>query len=94
MVLLSSLRDYVASKRDSFNIYEKQGEELSGSAYYMQMQNRHKRRNVRPNPLDYGQAGDVVLSPSLKYRTESFLPGVDQFFASLDQRLQAYIGRY
>ena len=29
-----------------------------------------------------------MLSPSEKYTTESFLPAVDQFVASLDQRLQ------
>ena len=49
---LTSLKDYVASKRDSFDTYEKQGEELSGSADYVQTRTRHKRRNVRLNPLD------------------------------------------
>ena len=87
---LTSLKDYVASKRDSFDTYEKQGEELSGSADYVQTKTRHKRRNVRLNPLDYGHAEEVQLSPSEKYRTESFLPVIDKFIASLDQRLQAY----
>ena len=87
---LTSLKDYVASKRDSFDTYEKQGQELSGSADYVQTKTRHKRRNVRLNPLDYGHAEEAQLSPSEKYRTETFLPVIDQFIASLDQRLQAY----
>lgn len=89
---LTSLKNYVASKRDSFETYEKQGEELSGSTEYVQTQTktRHKRRNVRLNPLDYGHTEEVQLSPSEKYRTETFLPVIDQFIASLDQRLQAY----
>ncbi|CAM1330906.1 Uncharacterised protein r2_g3995 [Pycnogonum litorale] len=87
---LTSLKNYVASKRDSFDTYEKQGEELSGSADYVQTETRHKCRNVRLNPLDYGHAEEVQLIPSEKYRIESFLPVIDQFIASLDQRLQAY----
>ena len=63
---------------------------MSGSADYVQTKTRHKRRNVRLNPLDYGHAEEVQLSPSEKYRTESFLPVIDKFIASLDQRLQAY----
>jgi len=42
------------------------------------------------NPLDYGHTEEVQLSPSEKYRTETFLPIIDQFIASLDQRIQAY----
>ena len=87
---LTSLKNYVALKRDSFDTYEKQGKELSGSADYVQTKTRDKRRNVRLNPLGYGHAEEVQLSPSEKYRTETFLPVIDQFIASLDQRLQAY----
>ncbi|XP_037797211.1 uncharacterized protein LOC119592460 [Penaeus monodon] len=87
---LASLKDYVASKRESFDTYEKQGKELSGSADYVQTKTRNKRRNVRLSPLDYGQSEEVELSPSEKYRTQSFLPVIDQFITSIDQRLQAY----
>ena len=45
---------------------------------------------VLNNSLDYGQTEEVVLSPSEKYRTESFLPVVHWFVAFLDQRLEAY----
>jgi len=38
----------------------------------------------------YGRAEETQLSPSLRYKAESFLPVIDQFIASLDQRLQAY----
>lgn len=85
---LISLKDYVASKRDSFENYVKEGKELSDSTEYVQA--RHKFRNVRLNPLDYGHTKEVQLTPSEKYRTESFLSVIDQFVASLDRRLQAY----
>lgn len=42
------------------------------------------------NPTDYGRAAETQLSPSEKYRAESFLPVIEQFTASLGQRLQAY----
>lgn len=88
---LTSLKEYVASKRDSFHTYEKEGEQLSqsGSAYKA-VESRQKRRNVRLNPLDYGHAEEVQLSPSEKYRTQTFLPIIDQFVSSLGQRLEAY----
>ena len=42
------------------------------------------------DPLDYGREEETDLSPSLRYKAESFLPVIDQFIASVDQRLQAY----
>src|SRR5215813_8205014 len=68
---LTRLKIYVASKRDSFKIYEKKGKELSGSSEYVQTlkKTRHRRRNVCLNPLDYGHTEKVQLSPSEKYRT-------------------------
>lgn len=44
--------------------------------------------NVRRNPMDYGHTEEVQLSPYKNYRTETFLPVIDQFVASLDQLLQ------
>ena len=40
--------------------------------------------------MDYGRADETELNPSLRYKAQSFLPVIDQFTASLDQRLQAY----
>ena len=37
------------------------------------------------------QTEETELNPSLRYKAESFLSVIDQFTASLDQRLQAYI---
>ena len=87
---LTSLKDFVSSERDFFEGYERQGEELCGSSQYVQSVTRQRRRNVRLDPLDYGRAEETDLSPSLRYKAESFLPVIDQFIASLGQRLQAY----
>lgn len=87
---LTSLKSYVASKRDSFYEYEDQGKELTGTDEYIQAKTRRQKRNVRQNPLDYSLAEEAHLSPSEKYKTESFLPVIDQFVTSLDHRLQAY----
>jgi len=64
------------------------GESLPGSAEYVHIRKRH--RNIRLNPLEYGQAEQAQSSPSEKYRVENFIPVIDQFIASLDQRLHAY----
>ena len=54
------------------------------------MKTRQIRRSVRCNPLDYDHAKGVELSPSERFRTESFLSVIDQFIVSLDNRPQAY----
>lgn len=87
---LTCLKALVSEKRDSFEDYERQGEELCGSCEYVQTGTRQRRRNVRLDPLDYGRAEEAQLNPSLRYKAESFLPVIDQFVSSLDQRLQAY----
>jgi len=87
---LTGLRDFVSSKRDSFESYERQGEQLCGSSQYLQSTTRQRRRNVRLDPLDYGRAEGAQMCPSLRFRTDSFLPVIDQFILSLDKRLEAY----
>lgn len=94
---LTSLKDFVSSKRDYFSSYEKQGEELCGTSNYVQTVTRKRRRNVRLDPLDYGRSEETQLNPTLRYKAESYLPVIDQFIASLDVRLQAYkllVGRF
>ena len=83
---LCSLKDFISSKRESFENYEKQGKELCGSSQTVIRQRRH---NIRLQPLDYGRAEEAQLNSSLKFKIESFLPVIDQFIASLDQRLQS-----
>ena len=91
VVSLTSLQNYVASKRDSFDTYEQQGKELSGSTNYDNpRKTRLTHHSVRPDQLDSSHAEGVQRSPSSIYKKESFLPVIDQFIASLDQRLQAY----
>ena len=65
---LVSLKDFISSKRDSFEDYERQGKELSGSAEYAQAKIRKRTRNVRLNPLDYGREEEVQLTPSQSFR--------------------------
>ncbi|XP_068235590.1 uncharacterized protein [Palaemon carinicauda] len=90
MEFLKTMTWPMETARDSFHTYEK-GEQLSqsGSAYKA-IESRQKCRNVRLNSLDYGHAEEVQLSPSEKYRTQTFLPIIDQFIYFLGQRLEAY----
>lgn len=85
---LASLKDFVVSRHDSFDSYERQGKQKSHSAEYIHTQKRH--HNTRLNPLDYGEAEQALISPSENYRAENFIPVIDQFIASLDQCLHVY----
>jgi hypothetical protein len=66
---LTSLKDFISSRRDCFDEYERQGKELSGSTKYADTETRNRRRNVRLDPLDYGRAESAQRTPSQKYRT-------------------------
>ena len=90
ITLLESLQRFILSKRDTFDGYEKQGSDMSGTSEYAQSHNRARRRNVRLTPLDYGQTPDVELTSSDRFRTQSFLPVIDQLHQSLTQRIAAY----
>ncbi|XP_042224315.1 uncharacterized protein LOC121868110 [Homarus americanus] len=84
VAMLKSLECFVREKRDCFHVYEKKGREMSETGDYSQT------RNVRLNPLDYGRSEEAALSQSEKFRVQNFLPAIDQFLSSLDQRLKAY----
>ncbi|PIK45327.1 hypothetical protein BSL78_17828 [Apostichopus japonicus] len=90
VAMLKSLKCFVREKRESFHVYEEKGKEMSGTDEYVQTRNR--QRNVRLNPLHYGQSDpeEAALSPSEKFRVQNFLPVIDQFLSSLEQRLEAY----
>jgi len=64
IALLKLLQGFILSKRDSFDGYEKQGSDISGSSEYARTHNRAGRRSVRQTPLDYGQTQEVELAPS------------------------------
>ncbi|XP_042213159.1 uncharacterized protein LOC121860170 [Homarus americanus] len=78
VAMLKSLEYFVREKRDCFHVY----------GDYSQA--RKRQRNVRLNPLDYGRSEEAALSQSEKFRVQNFLPAIDQFLSSLDQRLKAY----
>ncbi|XP_042209606.1 zinc finger MYM-type protein 1-like [Homarus americanus] len=88
VAMLKSLECFVREKRDCFHVYEKKGREMSETGDYSQT--RKRQRNVRLNPLDYGRSEEAALSQSEKFRVQNFLPVIDQFLSSLDQRLKAY----
>ena len=88
---VKSLITFVASKRDSFSEYEKEGIEKSGTTEYVQR--RQRRRNVRLDPLHeprHPSSPQMELTQSEKFRIDNFLPVIDQFIAALEQRLGAY----
>ncbi|XP_064122686.1 uncharacterized protein LOC135226935 [Macrobrachium nipponense] len=88
VAVLKSLECFVREKRECFHVYEKKGQDISGTDEYSPPRIRH--RNVRLNRLDYGRSEEVTLSHSEKFRADNFLPVIDQFLRSLNQRLKAY----
>ncbi|KAL5502781.1 hypothetical protein EMCRGX_G009603 [Ephydatia muelleri] len=87
---LQSLRAFVEDRRNAFNKYEAEASKLSGCTTYSQSFSRVRKRNVRLNPLDYGHGPEAEMSPSQKFKVESFLPVIDKLIICLNQRLQAY----
>ena len=78
----------MASKREAFHHYENEGKTLSSNEEYEDR--RTRRRNVRLNPLVYGNPPAVELTPGEKFRTEAFLTVIDQLRTSLKERITAY----
>lgn len=76
------------SKRDAFETYEIAGKELSNTEEYQSV--RVRRPSVKLWPLDYGETPAVQLSPRDKFRTECFLPVIDQLNLALAERMMAY----
>ena len=85
---VKSLKRFVEQKRECFDAYETQGAVKSDTTSYAQATQR--QRNVRLNPLDYERGPEADISPSQKFRVENFLPVIEQFVRSCDQRLSAY----
>ena len=74
---LHSLREYIKDKRGEFQVFEREGEELTGATYQVERQSRRK---------------DDISSPSKKFEVQSFLPVIDVFLSSLEKRTKAYEG--
>ena len=61
---------------------------MSGTDEYIKARERYQ--SVRLTPLDYGGSGEARLTASEKFRVQNFLPVIDQYQTSLNQRLKAY----
>ena len=83
-----SLNKFVANKRDLFLHYEDLGKKLTNILDYRK--DRVRRKNVRLNPLEYGYAPDAEFTPSDKFRVLEFIPLVDNFVTTLNERIAAY----
>ncbi len=66
-----SLKSLVEFKRNEFETSETAGKKLSGTQEYESVRTRSK--NVQLQPLDYGKASAVQLTPAEKFPTEAFL---------------------
>lgn len=88
--LLKSLRSLIQGKRESFEKYEQKAVTLTDCVEYEAESKRTQKRNVRLAPLDCVQAPEVDLTPSEKFRTQSFLTTIDELDGALTKRLQAY----
>ena len=78
----------MSEKREHFRDYEEKGKEMSGTDEYVKARERYQ--SVRLTPLDYGGSGEARLTASEKFRVQNFLPVIDQYQTSLNQRLKAY----
>lgn len=87
--ILTSLKSFIESKRDSFKEYEEKATKLTEYDYESETK-RKRRTNVRLAPLDCAQAPEVDLTPSDKFRTQSFIPVIDELESALRKRLEAY----
>ena len=61
---------------------------MSGTDEHVKARERYQ--SVRLTPLDYGGSGEARLTASEKFRVQNFLPVIDQYQTSLNQRLKAY----
>jgi len=87
IALLKSLQAFINSKRNDAN-YEEEGAKLCGNDTYEKKRKRY--RNSRLTPLDYGKTPGVDLPASERFRTETFIPVIDQFVVSLTERIAPY----
>ena len=82
------MKNFVQEKRNYFDEYEAKEAEIPSTASYKQTRNRP--RNLPLRSLDYEQGQEAELSPSQKFGVENFLPVINKFVLSLQQRQAAY----
>lgn len=85
--LVTSLRSFVEGERDRFESYEEAGRAFSESKSYTP--ERVRRVNIRNQPLE-STSSDTTLDPRDKFRTQVFLPAIDNLLKALDERIAAY----
>eukprot|EP00918_Siedleckia_nematoides_P060910 GHVU01132956.1.p1 GENE.GHVU01132956.1~~GHVU01132956.1.p1 ORF type:complete len:470 (+),score=51.20 GHVU01132956.1:601-2010(+) len=88
--LYSSLLAFVRKQRDKFELYESAGTQLSGSTEYSASARRARRYNRQLNPLGYGDAPAVELTPREHFRTGTFIYIIDSICRCFQTRLEAY----
>ena len=87
--LMKSLCEYVASLREQFQFFELEGKKLSGCSDYKSASERNRGRSVRLTRFE-GPAQEVIQTPRDKFRTDVFLPIIDNILLSFQKRLAAY----
>ncbi|XP_050063061.1 zinc finger MYM-type protein 1-like [Aphis gossypii] len=85
---LTSLKLFVQDKRNSFDDYEETAKKMSGKTDYPEI--RIRSQNVRLTPLENRNQETTQLSQREKFRSENFLPVIDQLYTSLTDRIKAY----
>lgn len=88
--MISSLKDFIQSKRDIFYEYEERAITLTDCTEYGNESRRQRKVNVRLAEIDSFQAPEVELLPKETFRTQSYLTIIDEFDNALRMRLQAY----
>ena len=87
---LASLKRFIQSKRDCFKDYEEKAHKSTNCTEYEINTKRKRKTNVRLAPLDCAQAPEIELGPSDTFRTQSFIPVIDNLDTELRKRLEAY----
>ena len=85
---LTSLKLFVQDKRNSFDEYKEAAKKMSGKTDYPEI--RIRSQNVRLTPLESRNQETTQLSQTENFRSDNFLPVIDQLYTSLTDRIKAY----
>lgn len=85
--LLHSLVDFFNSQRNHFSQFEDLGQKKSGHSDYKIQ--RKRKRSIRLTQFE-GSAVETSLPPAEMFRSNVFLPIIDNFVSRLEKRIDAY----
>ncbi|CAH2322247.1 Hypothetical predicted protein [Pelobates cultripes] len=85
--MLNSLKDFVQSLHSRFSEFEQQGKDITCCDEYQLQRGRKIKRNKK---WDYGDAEDADMTPSEKFKVNTFYLIIDQLTESLRHRQAAY----